>query len=295
MHFTKLTPIIGLLTGATVWGLIWYPYRALEQAGIAGDLAATLTYAIALVIGLAVFRKKIAWRQLSLPFAAIGFSAGWANIGFTYAVIYGEVMRVVLLFYLAPVWTVILARLLLGEKPALAGYALVALAFGGAAVMLWNPRMGLPVPRSPAEWIGLSAGLMFALSNVLARRHAALAIETKVMAVLAGSIAVGAVSVVFSAPAAAWHVVLDESGLLLLVAAVIFSVNVAVQYGLANVSANRAIVIYLFELVVTAFSAWLLAGETLAPKDWIGGAMIIAAGLLSERIARPVAPAAHRD
>ena len=87
-----------------------------------------------------------------------------------------------------------------------------------------------------------------------------------------------------------------DAGLLLLVAVVIFSVNVAVQHGLTNVSANRAIVIYLFELVVAALSAWLLAGEALTPKDWCGGAMIIAAGLLSERIAaHPAAPATHRD
>ena len=29
----KAEPVLGLLTGATVWGLIWYPYRVLELAG----------------------------------------------------------------------------------------------------------------------------------------------------------------------------------------------------------------------------------------------------------------------
>ena len=72
---------------------------------------------------------------------------------------------------------------------------------------------------------------------------------------------------------------------MLLLALVIFSVNIAVQHGLANIAANRAIVIYLFELVVTAISTWLLAGETLNAKEWLGGAMIIAAGLWSERLA----------
>jgi drug/metabolite transporter (DMT)-like permease len=102
---------------------------------------------------------------------------------------------------------------------------------------------------------------------------------------------------VVSAPgAAAWSAALAGGGLLLLVSVVIFSVNIAVQHGLAHVSANRAIVIYLFELVVAAFSAWLLAGETLVPRDWCGGAMIIAAGWLSERIAaHPAAPATRRD
>ena len=297
MRFTKLTPIIGLLTGATVWGLIWYPYRALEHAGIAGDLAAMLTYAIAFVCGLVAFRKRIAWRQISLPLAGIALSAGAANIGFTYAVIYGEVMRVVLLFYLAPLWTVLFARALLGEKLNLPGYALMALAFGGAVVMRWDPRMSLPLPRSTAEWIGLLAGLMFALSNVLARRYATLAIEAKVLAVFAGGIVAGSISVLLTVPAAAaWQAVPPQAGLLILVSIVIFSVNIAVQHGLANVSANRAIVIYLFELVVTAFSAWLLAGETLALKDWCGGAMIIAAGLLSARIAaHPATTAAPQD
>jgi drug/metabolite transporter (DMT)-like permease len=289
VRFTKLTPVLGLLTGATVWGLIWYPYRALEQAGIAGDLAATLSYALALIPALVLFRRRLALRQVTPALIATGLSAGWANIGFTWAVIYGDVMRVVLLFYLAPVWTMLCARLLLDEKLNLAGYGLMLLAFGGAVVMLWDPRMHLPLPQSAAEWIGLSAGMMFALSNVLARRLAATAVEARVIAVFAGGAVLGACSVALNTPAPViWGALGANAGLVLLLALVIFSVNLAVQHGLANVAANRAIVIYLFELVVTALSTWLLAGETLSAKEWLGGAMIIAAGLWSERpAARP--------
>lgn len=297
MQFTKLTPILALLTGATVWGLIWYPYRALEHAGVSALSAATLTYVVAFAFGLAAFRKRITRRWISLPLAAIGLTAGWANIGFTYAVVYGEVMRVVLLFYLAPLWTVMFARALLGEKLSGAGYVLMALAFSGAVVMLWDPRMHVPVPRDTAEWIGLSTGLMFALSNVLARRHAALEIEARVLAVFAGGMVLGAGSILLTpAGGGGWSDALTQADVLLLLSIVIFSVNIAVQHGLATVSANRVIVIYLFELVVTALSVWLLAGETLTVKDACGGAMIIAAGLLSERLAaRPAAQAARPE
>ena len=68
--------------------------------------------------------------------------------------------------------------------------------------------------------------------------------------------------------------------MLTLLAVVILAVNFAAQYGLTKISANRAIVIYLFELVVTAISTWLLADEALSLKEWCGGAMIIAAALL---------------
>src|SRR5471032_1501076 len=184
-----MIPVAALLTGATVWGLIWYPYRALEHAGVGGALAAALTYAGAFVLGVILLRPRL---RLSWLLAAISLSAGWANVGFTIAVIYGDVMRVVLLFYLAPAWTILFARLLLGEKLSGAGYGLMLFALAGAAVMLWQPQLGWPVPRTAAEWIGLSAGAMFALSNVLIRKTAHIPIDLKVLAVFFGGIITGA-------------------------------------------------------------------------------------------------------
>ncbi len=188
-QFTKMIPVAALLTGATVWGLIWYPYRALDHAGIGGAVATTLTYVGALVLGVIFLRPRwhVSWMLL-----AIALAAGWANVGFTMAVVYGDVMRVVLLFYLAPVWTIVFARWLLGERLAGAGYALMGLALAGAAVMLWHPQLGWPVPGTFAEWTGLSAGAMFALSNVLIRKTPQLAIELKVLAVFFGGIVAGA-------------------------------------------------------------------------------------------------------
>jgi drug/metabolite transporter (DMT)-like permease len=53
------------------------------------------------------------------------------------------------------------------------------------------------------------------------------------------------------------------------------------QYGLSRLPANRAIVILLLELVVAAIAAYVLAGETLRTRDWIGGGLIVFATLLS--------------
>jgi drug/metabolite transporter (DMT)-like permease len=36
--------------------------------------------------------------------------------------------------------------------------------------------------------------------------------------------------------------------------------------------------------VVAAVASWLLAGETLGLRDWIGGALIVSASLLSTRM-----------
>jgi drug/metabolite transporter (DMT)-like permease len=57
-----------------------------------------------------------------------------------------------------------------------------------------------------------------------------------------------------------------------------------VQYGLAHIPANRAVVILLFELVVAALSSRWLAGEIMDVREWIGGGMIVAATLFSIRL-----------
>jgi drug/metabolite transporter (DMT)-like permease len=58
-----------------------------------------------------------------------------------------------------------------------------------------------------------------------------------------------------------------------------------VQYGVSHTPANRAIVIFLSELVVAALAAYWLAGEVMTLREWLGGAMIVSASLYSSRMA----------
>jgi len=283
--------IVSLLAGATVWGLIWHPYRVLEGMAVSAALGATLTYLVAFALGFPLLRSRLASSRPAGMLILIGLVSGGCNLGYVLATVHGEVMRVLLLFYLAPLWTVLLARLLLGEKVSLAGTAVIVLSLSGAVVMLWQPRLGLPLPQSGAEWLGLAAGFLFALANVLIRKAHELPIELKSMAVFAGVVIVGGLVLPFEPaplafpPAEGWLLV----GLLGLV---LLATNLFVQYGLTHTPANRAIVIFLFELVVAALSAWLLAGETMTPQEWVGGAMIVAASLFSGRIEERPADAA---
>ena len=283
-HFAKHSvALVSLLAGATIWGLIWYPYRVLEGMGVSAALGATLTYFVAWLIGLPLLRGPLAGVRPNRMLLLIALVAGGCNLGYVLATVHGEVMRVLLLFYLAPLWTVLLARLLLNEKVSLAGTAVIALSLAGAVVMLWQPRLGLPLPGSGAEWLGLVAGFLFAFANVLIRKARDLTIEAKSMAVFAGVVAVGLCVLPLepaplALPTATGWLLVGVSGLVLL------ATNLFVQYGLTHTTANRAIVIFLFELVVAAFASWLLAGEAMTAKEWIGGAMIVAASLFSGKL-----------
>lgn len=276
--------VAALFAGATVWGLVWYPYRLIEAAGMSGLLATTLTYAVALVLGLALFYRQLRGVRVDRWLVAIAIASAGCNLGYVLAVLHGEIMRVLLLFYLAPLWTVLLARLLLNERLTRAGLAVVALSLTGATIMLWHPETGLPWPRQGAEWLGLGAGFMFALSNVLIRRADHYSIALKSMAVFAGIVLIGLLGILLLEPVAVPAASGRVWALLLAVGVVLLVINPVVQYGLARVAAGRAIVIFLFELVVAAFASWWLAGETMGAREWVGGGLIVAASLFSAKL-----------
>ncbi len=282
----QLLPAGMLLVAAFTWGVIWYPYRLLEQAGLSGSLATLLTYAIALVLTLPLYVRQLSthrrrWRVLLM----VALASGWTNLAYVLAVIHGEVMRVMLLFYLAPLWTVLFARLILGERTHLFGYLVIGLSLAGAMTMLYNGA-GPPLPVDAAEWLGLSAGVGFALANVLSHSIREIPIGTRSLWVFAGVLVIAAFPVLFGQGAGAVLQGLHAGDWAMLTAtgAALVVATLTVQYGLAHTPAMRAIVILLTELVAAGMSSWWLAGEVMSGREWLGGAMIVAASLLSGKM-----------
>lgn len=277
-------PAFALIFAASVWGAVWFPYRLLEAAGLPGAAASLLTYLLGLPLLVWLYRQPLAqwlpaWRRL----AGLALVVGWTNLSYVLAVIEGEVLRVMLLFYLAPVWTLFFAWWLLGEHPSRRGVWMLALAFSGALVMLY--RGGLPLPGNAGEWLGLGSGIGFALSNVLTRRVREIPDGVRGVWVYAGVAVVSlppSLSLIDAAvlgtlaSAQIWWMLAGISALLILA-------TLAVQFGLARISANRAIVILLIELPVVALTGWLWAAESIDMQEWLGATLILLATLMSLR------------
>ena len=280
-------PVAAVLSGSLVWGLIWYPYRVLQDAGVSGALATLLTYLLAILCG--AFMLPRVWRELPRAgwwAALLVLSAGWTNFGYVLAVLHGEVMRVLLLFYLAPLWTVLFSYWLLGERLNRYGCFIIALSLSGAFIMLWEPQLGLPLPANLAEWLGLSAGMAFALSNVVSRRAAHLSVEAKSCSVWFGT-------ALLTAPLLWWQGGLQDQLLaigakdwllLALLSIPLCAVSFTVQYGITRMPANRVVVLFLSELVVAAVASYFLADEAMRLRDWIGASLIVSASLLSGKL-----------
>ena len=83
----------------------------------------------------------------------IFFAGGAAILCFTYALIHGDVIRVMVLFYLLPIWGVLGGRIFLGETIDSIRWLGVGCALVGAFVILGGPK----IFDAPPSWIDLIA------------------------------------------------------------------------------------------------------------------------------------------
>lgn len=281
MHHLPKSAVAALLLNTFIWGLSWTGTRALEGMGLhpLWATAAIFSGCALLLLTLRHRELPLLWRHPAL--LGVGLATGLTNASFNMAVAYGDVVRVILLFYLMPVWTVILARLVLHEAITPRSLARVALGWGGAFIVLYQPRLGLPLPQSLPDWMAVASGLLFAVTNVLLRRLHGFSDGTRAVAMLVGSgVFASLLGVVLSAAGVvAWPLPLPMAAApVVALWAVLFLVsNLSLQYGVARLPANIAAVIMLAEILVATFSAWMLGAAELRPQDLIGGVLIIAA------------------
>ncbi len=281
----SLLAALGLLLNAFVWGVSWWPFRQLEALGVHPLWATALIYVVA-VLALLVVRPH-AWRHFG-PTPALWvllLSAGLANVGFNWAVTIGDVVRVVLLFYLMPAWVILLAWPIVGERPTWGSIARLLLALVGVVVVLKTDASPWPWPSGLADYLALMGGFAFAMTNVMLRKLRALPPAAGMLAMFSGGAIMACLAAMLGlqgglvqalpAVSATWLVWVGGLSLLFLLA------NSGLQYGAARLSANVTALIMLSEVLFASVSAVWLGAGSLTPRTVLGGGLIVLASALS--------------
>ena len=281
-------PALALVMNALVWGTAWWPFRQLQAAGLHPLWATALMFTLASAVILALRPRALQQVATTPALWLLVAAAGVTNASFNWAVVIGDVVRVVLLFYLMPVWTVLLARAVLGERLTAPALLRIGLGVAGAAIVLWPEAESagwLPLPSSLADWLGVAGGFSFALNNVMLRREASRPEEGRALAMfLGGALVAATVATALSVrgatawpppPTLVWVPLAGALSVLFLAG------NLALQYGAARLPANRTAVVMLTEVVFASASALALGGGTLTLRLAVGGGLIVAAALLA--------------
>ncbi len=203
-------------------------------------------------------------------------------------VILSDVIRVILLFYLLPVWTTIAARVLFGEPISGSRIIVILIALAGVWLLLGGDQ-GLPIPENFGDWCGLGAGMFWGLSLALLRGHSTtsaaassfIALFFAGATALAGCLVVGSLGGVkaLATPTIAlpWQAaaVVLWFGVLVLFPAMFSQI-----WGARQIAAPTAALLTMSEILVATTSAWLLIGTAMGTVALIGGSVVIASILL---------------
>lgn len=290
--------VLALALNALVWGLSWWPLRQLDADGLHPLWATACVFTLATVVLTLI--SPSGWGhftqhpQLWWLMAA----AGLTNVGFNWAVTTGDVVRVVLLFYLMPTWSLLLAWWLLGERPTRGALMRLGLALLGVVLVLKTPESTWPLPRDLPDALALFAGFCFALTNIwlLRLQHtpessrmlamfgggACTALTCAVLATLAGVIPAAVPAFVMATREASVTQAAVTWAPYVLGLSVAFLVsNFTLQYGAARLSAHATAMVMMSEVVFASVSSVALGASTLSWRIGLGGGMIVLAALLA--------------
>jgi drug/metabolite transporter (DMT)-like permease len=269
-----------LLFSATLWGLSWMPLKWFIEQRLTGPIVSLLSYGlVGLFSCVFIWRQRAAWRAQWGLLLALALVGGWANTSFVNAIMLGDVVRVMFLFYLSPVWSVLGGWLFLKERIPPLRWAAVVVALVGLWLFLGGPG-GIDMSFSFVDFLALSAGFCFAANNVIARAAQQVPMVSKTFAVFVGC---GVISLIATTSlghrvpenmgAGLWLAVLAYGFVWLLLATATW------QFGVTHIESSKAGVILLIELVVAVLTALWFGDETMTGMEWAGGALIAMAAL----------------
>ena len=273
------------------WGLFWIPLRGMDSAGVTDAWATVLFYAIPLVIFSPWIIKN--WRRIarcgwSLHF--IGIATGTSLAFYSNAFLYTEVVRGLVLYYTTPVWSLLLARMLLGEviTPA----RMLAMIFGVAGMLvMFGVDLGFPWPRNIGDWMALIGALGWAIAAVLLRKDDG----SRSLEICAVYFFYGVVAALIMAvsPMAGdievpdWSVIIDVLPWAIPIALIVIPGAYAAFWGAPHLNPGLVGLLFMTEISVGGITAAIWADEPLGMRELSAILLITIAGL-SEFIYTPI-------
>jgi drug/metabolite transporter (DMT)-like permease len=280
-----LVPSFCVVFASAVWGLFWIPMRALAEVGLDGGWPSLGLYLSCFLLCLPI----MAWRRQSLLAGGLGLLVtglftGAAFSLYVTSLLLSEVVRVLLLFYMTPIWSTLLGRLLLGERITWNRLLAIVCGIAGLYVIL-GADGGLPLPRNLGDWLALAAGWAWAYGSLRVHRDPGIGVVQQSTAFFAGGLVIsllvlllpelnrGALPAVEAmAGVAPWFLVM--AWLFVLPATIL------IFWGARLLSPGRLGILLMGELLVGVASAAVLAGEPFGAREILGTVLIAGAGVI---------------
>lgn len=250
---TETFAMVSVAAAGVAWGIFWIPLRALDDAGVVGAWAVVFFYVLpALLLLPIIFLRH---RQIVVggwPLQVAGMLAGVALVCYAGALIFTEVVRATLFFYLTPIWSTVLARIVLREPITMPRWATIGLGLLGLLIIVRADK-GISGGFSAGDWMGIAGGLIWAAAAVVMKSDK------------------DGNGIDFTLSYFAWGSV----AALLLVIPPAF----AMMWGATVLSPGLIAILFMTEISAAAITAAIWAGEPFGFRELAGVILISAAGI----------------
>ncbi|WP_050602222.1 DMT family transporter [Ruegeria sp. 6PALISEP08] len=273
-----------LVMGGALWGLYWIPVRFFLDQGLTGPWPGIAMYCAALM-ALApliwIDRHTLVreWRNLMLS----GMFTGAAFSLYSISLVYTEVVRSILLFYLTPIWGTLLGVMFLGERLSLMRLAGLFCGLGGLFVVLGGSGF-VPWPQNIGDWLALASGMCWALGTLGLYRASRISISGQVFAFVFGALILSLLSLLVLPEQALPSIAPNETIRILLLALLsVFYILPMVYMTIwpaTKLSPSRVGLLLMSEVVVGIASAAVLSGEPFGLREFLGATLIVSAAVL---------------
>jgi len=273
-----------LLIGGAMWGLYWIPVRFFGELGLTGSWPGVVMYLAALLAVLPLIWSTrctlaLRWRALILS----GMFTGAAFSLYTTSLVYTDVVRSILLFYLTPIWGTLLGLAFLGERLTARRVIGLLCGLGGLFVVLGGDQ-GLPWPRNAGDWLALASGMAWALGSLGLYRAGGVPVAGQVFAFVFGALVIGALAILLECALGqampAPELFQGAAFYILLSALFVLPMLFLTIWPATRLSPARVGLLLMSEVVVGLFSAALFANEAFGWREFWGATLIVGAAVL---------------
>ncbi|MDB2531232.1 DMT family transporter [Alphaproteobacteria bacterium] len=269
-----------IFLASSFWGVLWVPMRHIEAMGLSGLWVVVLFHFLPALAMLPLIVRTAPslrrdWGRAAVAGALMG--AGFAL--YALGLVVASVTKTVILFYMTPIWSTVIAYFVLRERAGWGRWLAIAAALVGCALVTGVNRDELRF--DPADLLGLLSGLFWALGSVMIRRYDGLNfVHVSFLQYLFGGIMALLAALYLGDPIPQLNAFLQAIPPAFLASVVVFLPSVLLIFRIMQyVSPGLIGILMLSEALVAAVSAAFWLGETLSSTQWVGVGAILTTGM----------------
>ena len=278
-----------------LWGVFWMPLRALETAGVHGIWSVATFNVLPALLMLPVFvyrfqRLKDAGATLHIA----GLISGTALVLYGGSLLFTDVVRALMFFYLTPIWSTILGRIFLSERITLARWGTIILGFSGMLCVL-RFEGGLNADVNIGDVMGLVSGVLWAVASVVMKSSKNINGLDFTLSFFFWASLISiclAVNMAEAGTAPDWTTLAPV--LIWLIPVILFlaiPASTAIIWGATIISPGLLAILLMTELSAGAITAAIWAGEPFGVREALGVLLITLAGVFEPALSMLRKPA----